>query len=145
MASTVRERILQRIYTRLLNAFPTQGVYRSRTAAVARKEGTPLVISPLQGQTQAISETEDRNEFAVQIEVIARGDPWDAEADQVIAAVHPFIVRPSDFDGEPLWDEVRTAGGDYQEYDADGDAGSLKQIYRFTYLSARADLTKYVG
>lgn len=140
---SIRSQTLERLRVR----FEADGlpVFRSRTAAIARKEGSAIIVRPAQVQTRPFSDEADHNEFQVAIEVASRGDPWEDVADLLLVSAHPLVLVPSTDDGPLLWHEVRPESTDFQARDADVTAGTAIQIYRFTYLSAVADLTKPIG
>lgn len=143
MADSIRSRILQRLMARFVAA--GLNAYRSRTAAIARKEGAAILIRPQQVQTRPYGDEADRDDFQVAIEVICRGDPWEDVAEPLLVQLHPLVMRESVDDGPALWAEVRREFTDYQARDADVTAGAAIQTYRFTGLTAVNDLTKYLG
>ncbi len=140
---SIRSQILERLRSRFEGAgLPVE---RSRTAAIARKEGPVIIVRPLQVQTRPFGDAADRDEFQVAVEVIARGDPWEDAADLLLVQAHPLVMREPDETSPWLWSDVRRESTDFQARDADVTAGAAIQIYRFTYLSAAADITRIIG
>jgi hypothetical protein len=137
MATTQREQILARLVV-LLAAVPgVVMVERSRRVAVDRDQTPAILIRPDVDEVERYGQSTDRHGLVAVIVVETRGDPWDAVADPIVAALHTLVMR------DPAllaMADVRLMSREPEDTEADATAGQDALHYRFTYLSRADDL-----
>jgi hypothetical protein len=143
--SSIQERIVDRAKVLILAAGTLAGdrVFRSRTEAITRDMSPAIVIRPNLETTERESQSVDRNQFELSVEILARedtttGEAWDQVADLVKVAVHAVLLEEDAF---PEADRVQRFYIDWIEDDGDNTAGNCMVRYRFTYLCNTGDLS----
>lgn len=143
MPSSIREQILARIAAALAapSATPVgDAVFRSRVVPLKRQLALAIVVKPASHESRAASDMADHNAFDADIEVIARGDPWDQLADPVEIAAHKVVMNDATL--ADLVDEIRLVGTGFEHDAADNTAGVSIRRYRFIFLSDARDITR---
>ena len=142
---SIQERIVDRAKVLILAAGTLAGdrVFRSRTEAITRDMSPAIVIRPNLETTERESQSVDRNQFELSVEILARedtttGDAWDQVADLVKVAVHAVLMEEDAF---PEADRIQRFYIDWIEDDGDNTAGNCMVRYRFTYLCNTGDLS----
>lgn len=134
MTTSIRNQITARVFA-LMQATPPGGggVFRSRETALARNESPATIVYPVEEDTDAFGDDQDKSSFILALEFAVRGDPWDDLADQLAFAAHPLIINDSVLLG--LCARIRRDSARWEAKEADATAGVLAQTYRFIYLS----------
>lgn len=142
---SIQERIVDRAKVLILGAGTLAGdrVFRSRTEAITRDMSPAIVIRPNLETTERESQSVDRNQFELSVEILAREDTttgaaWDQVADLVKVAVHAVLLEADAF---PEADRIQRFYIDWIEDDGDNTAGNCMVRYRFTYLCNTDDLS----
>lgn len=142
---SIQERIVDRAKVLILGAGTLAGdrVFRSRTEAITRDMSPAIVIRPNLETTERESQSVDRNQFELSVEILAREDTttgaaWDQVADLVKVAVHSVLLEEGAF---PEADRIQRFYIDWIEDDGDNTAGNCMVRYRFTYLCNTGDLS----
>lgn len=90
--STVYNQVLVKIAAICeLNA-GADGVYRSRESALARSEGTAVVVRPAEAEGQNIANGLRQRDFGVDVEILTRGQIPEDDADPIMLAAHAAIM-----------------------------------------------------
>ena len=137
MDTTLREQILSRLQLLLAGVPDVALVARSYGVAVDRSQTPAILIRPDVDEVEVFGKQTDRHAFNVLITVHVRGDPWDAVADPIVAAVHTAITRDAAL---LALAEIRLSSREPEDTEADATAGQDALRYRFTYLSRADDI-----
>jgi hypothetical protein len=140
--NTVRKSILTQFAT--LWAVPNATVYRSRETAIARVEGSAVVIRPQTEQVEkrAASGMLVLRDFTVAVSVIVRGDPPDDVADPIIQAGNKATLIDPTLGG--LCAQVIEHSTEWKFEEADLTALEVVILYMVRYQTSAADLSTTV-
>lgn len=136
--SSIREQILQAMVV-LADTVPGVTVYRSREAALARAEGTAILVrwkhDPVITQMAGFA----TRDLLVEVTVIARGQIPDQVADPSVVAMHAAISANQTLGGlcARIIEEETLA--DFEV--ADQNAVAIVVTYRVRYLTAATSLS----
>lgn len=108
-------------------------VYRSRSAALARSEGSAVLIQPDEEAVQAVSQFRVVRDWTIVISVLTRDRIPDARADPIIALVHAALIADQTLGGRCA--RIVEQGSRWGFAEADQDAGSLDVRYVIHYLT----------
>ena len=147
MASSVRERILNRIHTVTLPGITGVGqrIYRSRSQAYSRTEAPAISISPGNDDPRGAQNTIGAslgkldNVLAVLIEVYARGDIPDQLADPIGVQIHQRMMADRTMGG--LAKDVVPDGWRPQYEQADLTAGWFGFQFLVKYRTLDSDIS----
>jgi hypothetical protein len=147
MASSVRERILNRIHTVTLPGISEVGqrIYRSRSQAYSRTEAPAISISPGSDDPRGAQNTIGAslgkldNVLAVLIEVYVRGDIPDQLADPIGVQIHQRMMADRTMGG--LAKDVVPDGWRPQYEQADLTAGWFGFQFLVKYRTADSDIS----
>lgn len=138
---TVRESILSAcvaLCTPLVNG----GVYRSREAALARAEGTGILIKPDEETVEFYAAVHAKRALVVDFTVLARGQVPDQVADPVVQALHAALMADQTLGG--LVARVIEEGTKWDFEEADQTAVAVSVRYRLLYLTPASSLASLV-
>jgi hypothetical protein len=138
--SSRREQLLARLVVALTGNTPAgSSVTRSREVSITRAQ-TPAVVVQASGSSLTRMATQsDKNQFDVDIEIFVRGDPWDSLVDPIDVAAHQVVTTDSQI--ADIATDVRRISEGFESLEADKTAGTLTVTYRFTFTTARGDIT----
>ena len=139
--SSVRERILQSLATKLVSV-PDATVYRSRQTAVARSEGNAILLEPENEQVEKRTTMPNGlvvRDFMFDVVVLARGDPADQVADQIIVTAHALIMADPTVGN--LCAQIIEHSTEWKFDQADLTAAEVLVRYMTRYLTKTSDLT----
>ena len=137
--STHHENILQAIKT-LCDGVPGALAYRSREAAIARREGPAILIRPEDMPVETPGQRVTIRDLVVLVTVIARGQVPDQVADPVVQAVHAAITADQTLGGL-----VGRIVEEHIKFDfevADQNAVAIELRFRLRYMTPVADITR---
>jgi hypothetical protein len=147
MTASIRERILDRIYTVTLPGITGVGqrIYRSRSQAMSRNEAPAIIISPGKDDpfnaprsTGASLGRLDQT-LAVLIEVYVRGDIPDKLADPIGVQIHQRMMADRTMGG--LAKDVQPDGWLPQYEQADLSAGLFAFQFLVKYRTLDSDIS----
>jgi hypothetical protein len=137
---TISESILAYIAAQLLGVSDAT-VFRSRQAALARVEGTGIIVHPETETVVLRSEAADvvLRELTVLITVLARGDVPDQVADPIEDSIHSIIMSDRTLGGRTLriYEESRK----WTLEEADQIAVAVEMRYRMKYATPASSLS----
>ena len=137
--TTLREQITAQTVAALTGATPAgNNVFRSREVSITRGLTPAIVVMPESLVSTRMGATADRQELVLVLEILVRGDPWDAIADQVAEVAHRVMMKDQTIRIYAL--DVRRLGAEYEAQEADRTAGVLSARYQITYLTRPDDL-----
>ena len=147
MASSIRERILNRIHTVTLPGIAEVGqrIYRSRSQAYSRNEAPAISISPGNDDPRGAQNTIGAslgkldNVLAVLIEVYVRGDIPDQLADPIGVQIHQRMMADRTIGG--LAKDVQPDGWRPQYEQADLTAGWFGFQFLVKYRTSDSDIS----
>lgn len=137
---TKREAALERIQEVLAGTSDVgERIYRSRVAALARKEFPALVVEPV--SDSANRESIDRLvwDFVFQVMILVRDDNPDEAADAIISDVHEKLMGDSTLDAMLV--DMNPVSVDWQFYEADKPLCIISAQFRATYQTNFKDLS----
>ncbi len=129
---SLREGIL-RAFKALCGTVLPGAVYRSREAALARSEGTSIVVRPAEETPEFKADTFAMRDFIVEVEVIARGQIPDEVADPIVVAAHSAVMRDPTLGG--LAARTIEDGTKWDFELADGNAVAVLVRYKVRYAT----------
>jgi len=138
--SSIREQILERVFTLLAGATPAGGnVFRSREVSITRAVTPSIVLMPQTDPVERMGQFTDHHRLEFSLEIFVRGDPWDQLADPVWVAAHALLM--SDAILGTLVADIRHLGCEFEGQEADRTAGTLTASYQAIYLTNAADVS----
>lgn len=136
---SIRERILSRMAAALLGATDAGvNVFRSREVSITREVSPAIVLMPAEEDDEPYGDTVDYHELIVNVEIFARGDPWDSLIDGVAQQVHKILSTDPGL--AALSSFVRKIRSKWEGQEADATAGVLTMAYKIVYLTRSADI-----
>lgn len=136
---TIREAILAKLQ-QLLAPVVNGGVYRSREAAIDRKEGVGIVIRPADESPEFKADIFAMRDFVVELEIIARGQIPDQVADPFVGAAHAAIMADPTLGGLVARTIEEATKWDFEQ--ADMNAVSVTIRYKLRYATPANSLTR---
>lgn len=137
--STQRESIIQQVVDLLTPALGSAAsMYRSREAALARSEGTAVVVRPDEEVVEFLARGQAKRHLVLSLTVFARGLMPDQVADSVLLTVHNTLMGD-----DTLAQRVARIIEEGTKWDfevADQNAVAAEVRYRFTYLTPASRL-----
>jgi hypothetical protein len=142
--NSVRENILKALETNLASV-QNATVYRSRQTALARSEGSAILLEPENEQVEKRASNPGglvlRN-FLVDLSVLARGDPADGIADPIITAAHVSIMADPTLGN--LCSQIIEHSTEWKFEEADLTAVEVLIRYQIRYATTTNDLTRSI-
>lgn len=137
---TIQEAIAAQFAT-LLAGIPGATIERSREAAVARSEGTVVIVRPEQATAEFRSKTVGLLvwDLVIRVTVIARGATPDQVADPVIEAIHARVMADLTLGGRCA--EIVPLSTSYDYEIADLTAVAVDQRFRARVLTNAASVS----
>jgi hypothetical protein len=140
MSMPITEQILVRMLAVLLNSTSAgTNVYRSLEVAITPDITPAIVIIPEEESDSVFSASADLHDYMVNVEISARGDPWDISANKVAGELHKVLM--SDAQLAALVTRIRKTSSKWEGEEADKTAGVLSMKYRITYLTSANDIS----
>lgn len=140
--SSVREQILIALATKLA-AVSGVTVYRSRQSAIARIEGSAILIQPKHEPVEKRASNPGGlvlRDMTIDVSVIVRGDPADSIADPIIVSTHAIVMADPTLGG--LCSQVIEHSTEWMFDEADLTAAEVIIAYQIRYQTSANDLTK---
>ena len=147
VATSLPERIAQRLQTLLTGATPAGAkVWRDREAAITREDSPAVLIEisdedpeTMGGAGHVARMGMDRSVITVLVTVCVRGDEWQTTADAVRVAAHARIAADAELRGMAV--QIRRGRCEWRPANTDLPFGFASQAYLFTVLGSTTDLT----
>lgn len=138
--TSIREQIISHVVATLKAAPGLPEVFRSRTAALSRKDSVAAVIvSPAADQAQQVVIPKTDWDLSIHAIVYTRGDEPDALADPIITAVHAAIM--ADQSQGNLAMDTEPANVHFSFSDADESVCFATMQFDIKYRTSQSDLT----
>lgn len=138
--ASLREQVMTALFERLTEALPVGTVYRSRTARIARSEGTISILQPTSESIEALPRESLRAvTLAVEVRTLIWADTApDAAVDERLQQVHAALLTDPTL-GE-LVDWVVDAGTQWDFFDGDLNPMTVTQNFNVRFYTPPSGL-----
>lgn len=135
IAEQITARVTELLSSVMGSACPVE---RSREDAISRAEAPFIIVAPVDEESEAFADGQDKTTFILALEITARGNPWDQAANAIADRAHAAILTDSQI--AAMVARVRRNGAKWEGHEADLTAGVLTRHYRFVFVTPAGSL-----